>query len=241
MRKIAILFAGGVNTSCNYPRYENDLRLAYTVLREKWGFQEKDIFIFLGFGKSMQYKNEKIATQIASRRYFVDKMEKIAQELTEEDCFVFVVSNHGTEHGDINMWERELLKKDEVKNYLGNIKSKKLVIMGQCYGGNYHTLNMQNTCLMTANEPEKVSFARLPDYEYDEFLYLFFKFFLEYTLEEEEKCKLSQIQQAFSYAFENDQYNPAGKNYKKIAIEGEQIIEIPQMNNNIADLSCFYA
>lgn len=31
------------------------------------------------------------------------------------------------------------------------------------------------------------------------------------------------------------------KNYKKIAIEGEQIIEIPQMNNNIADLSCFYA
>ena len=46
MREIAILFAGGVNTSCIYPRYENDLRLAYTVLREKWGFQEKDIFIF---------------------------------------------------------------------------------------------------------------------------------------------------------------------------------------------------
>lgn len=34
MKKRAILFAGGVDFYRNYSRYENDLRLAYTVLLE---------------------------------------------------------------------------------------------------------------------------------------------------------------------------------------------------------------
>ena len=240
MRKMAILFAGGVNAEYNYIRYENDLKLAYAVLREKWGFKESDIFIFSGFGKTMEYKGEKIPTKIACKKFLVEKMRWIAEELTEDDCFVFVVSNHGMKQGCINMWGTEYLKIDEVECYLKEIKAKKLLLLGQCYGGNYYRLNIQNACIMTANEPEKASYARLPDCKYDEFLYLFFNFFLKYSLEEE-NCKLSQIQQAFNYAVENDQYNPKGKNYKKIVAEGEQIIEIPQMNNNIADLSCFYA
>lgn len=240
MRKMAILFAGGVNAKYNYPRYENDLQLAYTVLREKWGFHENDIFIFSGYGKSMKYNGDKISTKIASKRFLVERMKSIAEELTEDDCFVFIVSNHGMEQGCINMWGNELLEINEFETYINEIEANKLIVMGQCYGGDFLQLKLDNTCMITANEPDKVTYARLPDRKYDEFLYLFFSYLNE-SIEQKVVSECSLIQVAFNFAFENDQYNPKGKCYIEHQMEeNEFMIEIPRMNNSISDLSCFY-
>lgn len=240
MKKMAILFAGGINVQYNYIRYENDLKLAYAVLVEKWGFNEKDIFIFSGYGKSIEYNGNKISTKIALKNLLLERVNLIAGELTEDDCFVFIVSNHGTEHAHINMWGNELMGINEFGTYMNKIKANKLIVMGQCYGGDFLKLELNNTCIITANEPGKVTYARLPDTTHDEFLYLFFSYLYENDLEQENKSKLSQIDQAFSFSFENDQYNPNGQCYGQCKMtSNEDMIEIPKMKNNIVDLDCF--
>lgn len=241
MKKMAILFAGGVNAQYNFTRYENDLKLAYAVLREKWGFNEKDIFIFSGYGKSIECSGNKIPTKIAFKRLLIERFKSIASELTEDDCFVFIVSNHGTEHAHINMWGNELLGINEFETYMNEIKANKLFVMGQCFGGDFLKLKLKNTCMITANEPGKVTYARLPDKKYDEFLYLFFSYLckVDDDLKHENKSKLSQIDQAFRFSFANDQYNPQGQCYKQYKYAEDGYIEIPQMKNNIVDLDCF--
>lgn len=242
MKKMAILFAGGVNAQYSYTRYENDLKLAYTVLRDKWGFNENDIFIFLGYGKPIEYNGNKILTKIALKRLLLESFKSIADELTKDDCFVFIVSNHGTEHAYINMWGNDLLGINEFETYINEIKANKLIVMGQCFGGDFLRLKLSNTCMITANEPGKITYVRLLDRNYDEFLYLFFSYLCKKddNLEQENNSKLSQIDQAFNFSFENDQYNPNGRCYKQYKMtNNEYMIEIPQMKNNIADLDCF--
>lgn len=71
-------------------------------------------------------------------------------------------------------------------------------------------------------------------------LYLFFSYLNE-SIEQKVVSECSLIQVAFNFAFENDQYNPKGKCYIEHQMEeNEFMIEIPQMNNSISDLSCFY-
>lgn len=165
MKKRAILFAGGVDFYRNYSRYENDLRLAYTVLLEKLNYSSDDISIFLGYGKSMAYNDQMIKTQIAYKNILIDKLNSISNELEEEDSLIIVVSNHGSKGPYINMWGMECLSLDEFEESLKKIKANKLLIMGQCYGGNFLNMDVDHTCIITANRPDQVSYARLPNGE----------------------------------------------------------------------------
>lgn len=193
MKKRAILFAGGVDFYRNYSRYENDLRLAYTVLLEKLNYSSEDISIFLGYGKSMAYNDQMIKTQIAYKNILIDKLNSISNELEEEDSLIIVVSNHGSKGPYINMWGMECLSLDEFEESLKKIKANKLLIMGQCYGGNFLNMDVDHTCIITANRPDQVSYARLPNREYDEFLYLFFSFL--YGKYPDSSCKITETEQ----------------------------------------------
>lgn len=238
MKKRAILFAGGVDFYRNYSRYENDLRLAYTVLLEKLNYSSDDISIFLGYGKSMAYNDQMIKTQIAYKNILIDKLNSISNELEEEDSLIIVVSNHGSKGPYINMWGMECLSLDEFEESLKKIKANKLLIMGQCYGGNFLNMDVDHTCIITANRPDQVSYARLPNREYDEFLYLFFSFL--YGKYPDSSCKITETEQnikkAYSFAYENDQYNPKGicRNTQHL-----DYIESPAIKNNIEDLNVF--
>lgn len=237
MKKRAILFAGGVDFYRNYSRYENDLRLAYTVLLEKLNYSSDDISIFLGYGKSMAYNDQMIKTQIAYKNILIDKLNSISNELEEEDSLIIVVSNHGSKGPYINMWGMECLSLDEFEAALKKIKANKLLIMGQCYGGNFLNMDLDRTCIITANRPDRVSYARLPNREYDEFLYLFFSFL--YGRYPDSSCRIKEaeknIEKAYSFAYENDQYNPEGICYNTHL----DYIESPAIRNDIEDLNIF--
>ena len=242
MKKRAILFAGGVDSQYNFPRYENDLRLAYSVLLEKLNYYRDDISIFLGYGKPMVYNDQKIKTHIAYKNLLINELDAMSKELGEEDCLVLVVSNHGAEGPFINMWGSEYLSLDEFEVLIKEIKAKKLLIMGQCYGGDFSNLKLDNTCIITANQPNLVSYAHYPDNKYDEFLYLFFSFLYgeypdtSFIIEKAEK----DIGKAFAFAYENDQYNPHGICYNShLKIDGNNLVECPVIKNNIENINIF--
>jgi hypothetical protein len=53
-KRYALLFSGGVNTANAHPRYWNDIRYLYDVLRNKYGYSDQDIFVIYKDGISPQ-------------------------------------------------------------------------------------------------------------------------------------------------------------------------------------------
>lgn len=147
----------------------------------------------------MAYNDQMIKTQIAYKNILIDKLNSISNELEEEDSLIIVVSNHGSKGPYINMWGMECLSLDEFEESLKKIKANKLLIMGQCYGGNFLNMDVDHTCIITANRPDQVSYARLPNGEYDEFLYLFFSFL--YGKYPDSSCKITETEQNIKKAY----------------------------------------
>jgi hypothetical protein len=45
MQRYAVLLSGGIDWLNNHPRYLNDLRLAYSVLVDHYGFDKDKVFV----------------------------------------------------------------------------------------------------------------------------------------------------------------------------------------------------
>lgn len=242
MKKCAILLSGGINYSNNHERYKNDLELAYRVLKEVGGFLDNNIYLFLGNG-AIGFENVNLITESAQKEIIINCLNKLTYDLEEEDELVFVVSNHGgnEDGGNICLWGKDNIKLSELAERLNNIKARKVIILGECFGGNMLMYDIVNSCIITANKPGKLSYAHLVlsngNCLYDEFIYHFFSYMMARYPDTGNRIPqgCNHIEEAFKYAKENDMFNPNNPNGIEIITRNERIIEIPQIKMNLKD------
>ena len=239
MRKCAVLLSGGVNYSYNYERYKNDLYLVYDVLKNVGNFSDENIFLFYGNGIGW-FENIGIIPYAAKKLQLLKCMEDLGYELDKDDEFVLVVSNHGgnEEGGNICLWGYEYITLSDLCEYLNRIKAKKIIVLGECFAGNILKYDIVNSCIFTANEPDKPSYADLRR-NYDEFIYHFFSYVL--GMYPDTKSRIPQgnnnLIEAYQYARVQDSFCPENKRIGKKLIDEYGITEIPQMRNNLGEVS----
>lgn len=241
MKKMAVLLSGGVNFMNDYPRYGNDLGFAYNVLTKHCNYSSKDITVLYSFGKDIIYKGTTINTLIASIEFFEAALSQAASQLDAEDEFILVVSNHGgnINEGLINLWNEKSIFFNPLAELLKQIKAKKIIILGECYAGNFIRDDIPNCCILAGNEKDKPTYLHPHNPNYDEFLYNFFSFLCGKYPDSNIPINSSDvdIEKAFIFAQENDAFNPNNPYYcSKYNSADNDIIEIPQMFNNIPNL-----
>ena len=192
MAKYALLFSGGIERKYNYDRYANDLIFAHKVLTEKLQYLPENIAVLYADGRALNI----IHTVPATKDNFLLKMDEYSKIINQNDLFALIVSNHGNQNGDLCTYKNsgtnklDCIQKDEVTTALNNIACKKIIILGQCYGGNYvcPDVDIKNSVILSANEPNTKSYCKLRlnaagEFEkdinnvYDEFLYNFFSYY----------------------------------------------------------------
>jgi|GEM_PF-2326023 len=237
MTKHALLFAGCINNYYKEYRYGNDLSFMHSVLVNK-GYEVKVLY---AEGETLYYKNISIETRTCSKVNFIETMLDYSLKLTDEDTLFIMFSNHGVREG-INCWGKDIITKSELKEQLGLINAKKIIVLGQCYGGNLINIEVENSIFISANEANGKTIASVDD-NYDEFL-LHFIAYLNNGYPDGRAINRDEnngsILAAYEYACENDAYTetPYIYNQKIDEIEIiEKIYEIPQIKfNNQADI-----
>jgi len=190
MVKYTFLFSGGMDNRRNYNRYANNLGFVYKVLTEKLQYLPENITVMYADGISINYDNSIINTQAAKKDNFFSKMTEYNQQITKNDLFTFVASNHGGNDGELCTWEDIPIYRIEFINAANSIACIKIIILGQCYGGNYTypENKIYNSVILSANAPEQPSYAKIARdlkgkymldkiNNYDEFLYNFFSYY----------------------------------------------------------------
>ncbi len=223
MRKRALLFSGGVDKYNNYPRYANDLLFTYKVLTGSMGFNANEIEILYADGTDLNLNGVPLKTNEANKQNFKRAILSKSNELESNDIFLLVITNHGYNDGLICTWgagKDKWLTPVEVEDILNQLCCVKLIIMGQCYGGDYTQLNsINNSVILSANKPGLESYVsrvkvgkKYISGDYDEFICNLFSY---YNGEYPSGNKLftdssnKSILNAFEYARQYDGYSPA--------------------------------
>lgn len=233
MGKHAILLSGGLNKKYNSRRYRNDLEFAYKILIEDCGYDAENIQIFFADGKDLKYGSVGIQTMAAEKEKIVSALQKMTEELSAEDSLTLIVSNHGGNAGlgCIYLWGNEFLELELLVQILNKISAPKNIILEECYGGNILDMNVENACIVTANERGLVSYGCLnsKQYEYDEFLLHFLSFIHgKYPDGKDIKAGENDIIKAHEYALKNDIFSP----YNPQKYNGG-CVETPQIKCNL--------
>lgn len=239
--KYILLLSGGLNKTYNHSRYACDLGYAYQVMCERWKDEEYQIRIIYADGKDIDYAGKKLQTTAASRKNVLDQFDQWKRVIENGDEVYLVVSNHGGTDsgvGEIYLWGMEYLTLEELVEHMNQIPCCKYMILGQCFAGNILNLNLHHTLVLTANEPGKVSYARLNEecgYQYDEFLYQLFaglngKYPSGRSLSGGKQMCLD-FEEAYEYAKMNDSWNPDHPDYSDLCrqIKRDDMSEIPQL------------
>lgn len=249
MMRYVLLLSGGVNHKYNYSRYACDLAYAKQVLEERWGTVETMFDVIYADGRPIEYLGNKVITKAASLDNVRLRLSEWKKEICPEDELYVIVSNHGgvyNEMGIVNLWGKEYLSLAELVDLTNQISGYKYLILGQCYAGNVLDLQMHNTLVLTANEADKESYARIYKeiiadgndqykYEYDEFLYhLISGLHGSYPSGKGlngGRGKCQDIEEAYEYARANDIWNPEHPDYQALCerIGRYDISEIPQL------------
>ncbi|MEN8700392.1 hypothetical protein [Bacillus infantis] len=239
MKKFALLFAGCIEDQYNQSRYKNDLGYMNKVLQQNH-FQNIDILYF--DGSSINYNHQVLSTTPGTKSNFFDKIHSYENLLKDDDLLFIMVSNHGNLCGGlagINCWGTDTILQNEFSLAVSKVKGKKVIVMGQCYGGNFINETIPNSIIISANSKDKVSFASL-NVDYDEFLYHFISFYNNgypngSPLNTQAQSK--SIHAAFSYAkLNNSHYNNRTLYYfDQTSNQNVLIHEEPQIKANMCD------
>lgn len=182
--KYALLFSGGIDKNNNHPRYANDLGFIYEVLLEKQNYNDKSIKVLFADGQGIRYNGTTISTKAATKVNFNSTIEELKSTVKPEDQLLIVVTNHGDSLGTICTWGMDFINKEDFAETVLSLSCKKILIFGQCYGGDFIELNIPNSIILSANIQNSVSYCscevledgRITINDYDEFLYNFFSY-----------------------------------------------------------------
>lgn len=241
MKKYSLLLSGGVDNHANRICYHNDLAFAYEVLHGKMGYQKEDIFVLYSDGRNLKYKNTVIQSKRASKQNIIKILTDT--NFKQDDSLFILVSNHGSnqENGSICLWgEGEYIQLKEIVDMLNKVCCKKIIVLGQCFGGNILKYELENSCVITANEAGMETFTQLfrkgEQPSYDEFLYHFISYFngsYPNGLPLSTKIVENNIFLAYQYAWENDIFNCKSKKYDNRMSQITSASEIPQFKNTM--------
>lgn len=220
MSKYAVLFAGCGDLSpegCAI-RYKNDLEYMYSVLVNKYNYDVENVNVLLADGKQEireRLNGRKISTKPGTYTNFKETIERY-RNLQYDDQLLIMISNHGGPArlgGDAVIlgfmpYEEINITMREFRNIVNELVCKKVIVMGQCYGGDFLDLDINNSIIISANEKGKESYG-VDDIEYDEFLYHFTSFFNEVypdgqALNNNTYLIDKSVSSAFQYACDND-------------------------------------
>lgn len=238
MGKYAMLLSGGVSKTHNYSRYRNDLEWVYKVLIEDCDYKKDDISVYYADGSSIEYEKNALLTYSAEKDKILEYLNECTGKLTATDYLTIVVTNHGSNdlEGYIHLWGTEYITLQEFADMLNKIKARKVILLGQCYGGNMLRYDIKNCCLLTSNAEGKVSYCNPFNDMYDEFIFHFFSY-IHGKYPDQVKINESaenDIQAAFQYACEHDVLRPGSEISRMIEeYSGINCIEIPQIKCNI--------
>ncbi len=245
MERYALLVSGGIDKINNYRRYQNNLAFAYNMLVNKLGYKQENVIVLYADGRAIEYEGAKIGSTSATKANLLLSLRKFHYKSDWQ--LVIIISNHGGSENDgfINLWGcNEYITLQEFSQEMNALQGKKVVIMGQCYGGNIMKYNIKNTCIVTANGENLPSFSRLftvgEEPKYDEFLYHFISYFNGCYPDGTEllTCtRVNSVEHAFQYAWENDCFNNMSVKYDIRMRNLSPFGEIPQFRNHIQGCS----
>jgi hypothetical protein len=200
-RLFTFLFAGCVNPTCNYPRYKNDLQRVGAQLAGKPGSSIGTVTVMHADGTAaFSFNNHPAVVLAATRANLENALGTIVANVTEQDRFIFIASNHGgaPDSGEPTLWcwNEESVTASEFAAWCSPISSKRQVyILGQCYAGGFIPVMKGATrIVMSACSADQVSWAS-KDQDFDEFLL---------RVIEALEGGATNFEQVFSYAQKND-------------------------------------
>ena len=241
MKKYSVLLSGGVDNNANRKCYKNDLAYTYKVLVDKLGYEKEDIFVLYADGSNICYEGIEIEALYADKVGLINVLKCI--DFKEDDQLFILVSNHGGDdyNGNIALWGNgEYISLEEFSNVINDIFCRKIVVLGQCFGGNILNYSLHETCVITANDKGMQTFSRPfkrnQEPDYDEFIYHFISYFNgQYPDGTNLKVGVhdNDVNSAYQYAWENDTFNAKSPKYNSLIGGCAPISEIPQMKNTI--------
>jgi len=157
--RYAVLISGGYNEANNHIRYWNDLEFMYLILRKRYGYLDKNIYIFYANGVNPDPRNVRAnfysATITNLRRVF---SQLRAKTKSTDTIFIFL-NNHGTGYHSstrVNYYGRRdrsgeerdgydeglclwhsIIYDDEFARLLSDIRGKMIIVMKQCFSGGF--------------------------------------------------------------------------------------------------------
>lgn len=167
IKRRCILLAGGIDARQNAPRYERNLRWWAGGLKEK-GFE---CWLCLGEA-SLDEAPRGADVYTGVQRAELRRAFKWLSAVEADGLALVVVSNHGN-HMGISLWGKDLLTINDLKALLKPVKSRRVLIMGQCQSGIFGALQDERTAVITACKVDEDSWEceYPPGSKYDEFLY----------------------------------------------------------------------
>ncbi|HEX3672216.1 MAG TPA: C13 family peptidase [Candidatus Cybelea sp.] len=170
------LFAGGVNSSYNYARYQNDLQRYGNLFATLPGVDGSTLTVMHADGTaSFQFPNIASPTVLAATSSnLTNAFGTLASSIASTDRFVFVASNHGGRDANgstLWCWNEENVPAASFAQACNNITStQQAYIFGECYSGGFITpLAATNRIILTGSTDSQVTYATA-DVSYDEFL-----------------------------------------------------------------------
>jgi hypothetical protein len=148
-----------MNPSLNYPRYANDLSLAYGSISASW-LSGQDITLLYADGRALLRQGVNISNGAAT----IDAIAAFfAQE--SEETFVYV-TNHG-DRSAIQLWGDAIPNRDFAALANSHIAERKIFVFEQCYSGVLlPMLERKGVLAISAcsdNEPSRCSPNQLSD------------------------------------------------------------------------------
>jgi len=177
-----VLFAGGLNSFSNYPRYQNDLTRLGTTLLSRSGFAPAQTTILFAQGGTVFNLGNGIS--LTALLANADNLKATFSQIgaagkSSSDSVLFIASNHGGQDAQktgstLWGWGTTPITDQDFTQFcdlLGPLPQ--VFVLGQCYSGGFiRPLGRSGRCIMTASAWDQPSYATA-DAQYDEFLLLF--------------------------------------------------------------------
>jgi len=189
--KYAVIISGGYNSGNNWVRYWNDCAFMYSILVNKYKFDRNKIYVLMSDGtnpaEDLHLNN---GTYISSPldldgdgtndiQYSAKKaninivFNALSNVVTNKDNVFIFTTDHGGEGSTLYLWG-ESMTTSEFETQVNKLDAAKSisVVMEQCYSGGFvQALMGNNRVITTACNANQPSWARSPDYNYNEFIY----------------------------------------------------------------------
>lgn len=171
--KYALLVGCGANYSCNYPRYWNDLRFTYQLLRAR-GYQPGNIFVLYAYGTPLGPGMPLNGPAVYAN--LVSKISILAARMKSQDTLFIGLYGQGTTVADTNrdetppitrdsvffLWQNFFMTDDMFAAQVNRITSygKMIIVLNQSYSGGFiNELSRPRRVIMASSSPTQTAMS----------------------------------------------------------------------------------